>query len=401
MPHYLFKAIDRVGKVRRGNLEAANETDLEARLGKMKMDLIRASEMDLRRPRLGRLHINRAELIVFCIHMSQLMRAGVPLVGCLTDLRDSVESDRFREVIASLIERIEGGRTLSGAMEEYPNIFDHLFVSLIRAGESSGQLAGVFDSLTRMLKWQDELSKSTRKLFMTPLIVGTVVLAVTIFLMLYLVPQLVDFLQNMGETLPVHTRVLIATSNLMMDYWYLWLLLPSLLYIGIRVLAKTSDRVGYAVDDLKLKIWQLGPIRERIILSRFANFFSMMYAAGIPVLTSLEIAEGIIDNRVIRTALQHAREDIEQGEPISQSFENTGIFPPLVVRMLRIGETTGGLDAALLNVSYFYERDINDAIDRLQSLIQPVMTIFVGFLLGWVMLSVLGPVYNSLSSIQV
>ena len=401
MHHYQFKAIDRVGKVRRGSLAASNEADLEARLGKMKMDLIRASKVELRRNRFGRRRIQRAELIIFCIHMSQLIRAGVPLVASLSDLRDTVDNEQFREIIASMIERIEGGRTLSAAMADHPDIFDHLFINLIRAGETSGQLANVFDSLTHMLKWQDELGKSTRKLIMTPLIVAVVVISVTVFLMLYLVPQLMDFLSNMGETLPTHTRALIYTSELLMGYWYAWLVLPPLLYIGLRLLAKANSRVAYALDDMKLRVWQLGPVRERIILSRFANFFSLMYSAGIPVLTSLEVAEGIIENRVIQAALAQARQDIEQGEPISQSFANTGIFPPLVVRMIKIGETTGGLDTALLNVSYFYERDINDAITRIQTLIQPAMTLVVGLLLGWVMISVLGPVYNSLSGIQV
>jgi type IV pilus assembly protein PilC len=126
----------------------------------------------------------------------------------------------------------------------------------------------------------------------------------------------------------------------------------------------------------------------------------MMYAAGIPILRCLEIAEGIVDNLVIRTALQQAREDIQEGEPISKSFQNTGLFPPLVVRMLKVGETTGGLDKALLNVSYFYDRDIRDSIDKVQAMIQPSMTVILGLLLGWVMLSVLGPVYDTISNIE-
>ena len=401
MATYKYKAINRDGKVRQGNLEANNEADLESRLAKMKLDLIRAREINDRRTGLGRMRVERSELILFCMHMSQLSRSGVPLVVSLTDLRDSLDQPRFKEVIANLIENIEAGSSLSQALEEYPNIFDHLFVSLIRAGEASGQIAEVFESLTDMLKWQDELSKSTRKLMLTPMIVGGVVIGVTIFLMLYLVPQLVTFIVNMGEELPLHTRALIATSDLMMNYWYLWLGLPPVAFVLLRLLVATNERARFIFDDFKLRLWQVGPVLQKIILSRFANFFSMMYASGIPVLSSLEIAEGVIDNRVIRAALEHARQDIEQGEPISQSFENTGIFPPLVVRMMKIGETTGGLDKALLNVSYFYERDINDSIDRLQALIQPAMTMFVGFLLGWVMLSVLGPVYNSLSNIQV
>jgi type IV pilus assembly protein PilC len=205
----------------------------------------------------------------------------------------------------------------------------------------------------------------------------------------------------MGEELPLHTRALIATSNFMTNYWYIWLPAPFIIFITVTILMKTNPKFRYRMDELKLRAWKVGPVMQKIILSRFANFFSMMYAAGIPILRSLEIAQGITDNLVIKSALEQAREDIEQGDPISQSFENTGMFPPLVVRMLKIGETTGGLDKALLNVGYFYDRDIKDSIDKLQSMIQPTMTVVVGTILGWVMLSVLGPVYNALGNIQV
>jgi type IV pilus assembly protein PilC len=235
---------------------------------------------------------------------------------------------------------------------------------------------------------------------MTPLIVGTVVLGVTAFLMVYLVPQLIDFIASMGEELPMHTRALIATSDFLVNYWYTWVIVPPTLFIIAKIMLKTNPDFRYQMDKAKLHLPKLGPVIQKIILSRFANFFAMMYAAGIPVLSSLEIAENIIDNLVIKRALKKAREDIEQGDPISQSLANTGMFPPLILRIIKIGETTGKLDKALLNVSYFYERDIKDSIDKLQALIQPAMTAVVGLLLGWVMISVLGPVYSSLSNIE-
>lgn len=401
MPLYKYKSMTRDGKVRLGSLDAVNEADLEKRLGNMKLDLVRASVTEERRSPIGQRRVERSDLIVFCIHMGQLTRAGVPILGGLTDLRDSLDHPRFKEVVGNLIEVIESGKNLSEALEEYPQIFDTLFVNLIKAGEASGQLAEVFDSLADMIKWQDELNTTTKKLLMQPLVVGTVVLGVTIFLMVYLVPQLVDFIVNMGEELPIHTRALIATSNFMTNYWFIWLPTPIVIFVTVKILVKTNMKFRFRMDNLKLRIWKIGPVIQKIILSRFASFFSMMYAAGIPILRSLEIAEGIIDNLVIKSALEQAREDIEQGDPISQSFENTGMFPPLVVRMLKIGETTGGLDKALLNVSYFYDRDIKDSIDKVQAMIQPTMTLIVGTILGWVMLSVLGPVYNALSNIQV
>ncbi len=401
MPLYKYRSMTRDGKILMGNLDAANEADLESRLSHMRLDLISASITQDKRSRFGQKKVEKKDLIGFCIHMTQLSRAGIPMLAGLTDLRDSLEHPHFKEVIANVIEGIEGGKNLSEALEEYPKIFDTLFVSLIRAGEVSGRMADVFESLADMIKWQDELSQSTKKLLMTPMIVGTVVLGVTIFLMMYLVPQLIEFIVNMGEELPPHTRALIATSDFLSAYWYIVIPLPILLFIGLKLMAATNEKVRMQVDAAKLKAPKIGPVLQKIILSRFSNFFSLMYGAGIPILQSLQISEGVIDNMVIRKALERAREDIEQGQPISKSFEITGMFPPLVVRMLKIGETTGGLDKALLNVSYFYDRDIKDSIDKIQALIQPVMTGVVGALLGWVMISVLGPVYGALSNIQV
>jgi len=391
----------RDGKIRLGSLDAVNEADLEKRLSNMKLDLVRANVTEEKRASIGQRKVERSDLIVFCIHMGQLTRAGVPILGGLTDLRDSLDHPRFKEVVGNLIEVIEGGKNLSEALEDYPQIFDTMFVNLIKAGEASGQLAEVFDSLSDMIKWQDELHQTTKKLLMQPLVVGSVVLGVTVFLMVYLVPQLIEFIANMGEELPTHTKALIATSNFMTNFWYIWVPTPILAFIIVKIMMRTSPKFRFNMDHFKLRIWKVGPVMQKIILSRFANFFSMMYTAGIPILRSLEIAEGIIDNLVIKSALEQAREDIEQGDPISQSFENTGMFPPLVVRMLKIGETTGSLDKALLNVSYFYDRDIKDSIDKLQTMIQPTMTVVVGTILGWVMISVLGPVYNALSNIQI
>jgi len=401
MPLYKYKSMTRDGKIRLGSLDAVNEADLEKRLSNMKLDLVRANVTEEKRASIGQRKVERSDLIVFCIHMGQLTRAGVPILGGLTDLRDSLDHPRFKEVVGNLIEVIEGGKNLSEALEDYPQIFDTMFVNLIKAGEASGQLAEVFDSLSDMIKWQDELHQTTKKLLMQPLVVGSVVLGVTVFLMVYLVPQLIEFIANMGEELPTHTKALIATSNFMTNFWYIWVPTPILAFIIVKIMMRTSPKFRFNMDHFKLRIWKVGPVMQKIILSRFANFFSMMYTAGIPILRSLEIAEGIIDNLVIKSALEQAREDIEQGDPISQSFENTGMFPPLVVRILKIGETTGSLDKALLNVSYFYDRDIKDSIDKLQTMIQPTMTVVVGTILGWVMISVLGPVYNALSNIQI
>lgn len=401
MSLYKYRAISRDGELRTGTLEATNESDLEARLAKMKMELISSKQTKKQQLGFGTQKIEKRDLIVFCIHLGQLTTSGVPLLEGMSDLRDSMDHPRFKEVIANLIESIEGGKNLSDALEDHKNIFDSLFVNLIRAGEASGTLGEVFTSLAEMIKWQDELSASTKKLLMAPMVVGTVVIGVLFFLMIYLVPQLVEFIVNMGQELPTYTILLIATSDFIVEYWYLCLFLPIGLFFVTQALIKTSDSFRYFTDSMQLRIWRVGAVIQKITLSRFTNYFAMMYKAGVPILAILKISERIIENRVIRGAIVQAREDIEQGEPVSRSLEATTMFPPLVIRMIKIGETTGQLDKALLNVSYFYERDIKDSIDRLQALIQPMMTLILGSLLGWVMLAVLGPIYTSLSSMQI
>lgn len=400
MPLFQYKAITSRGKVRAGNLDAANIADLEQRLLRMGLDLVTCKIRNQARPMLGVRKVRRVDLINFCFHMEQLIQAGVPLLEGLSDLRDSMEHPRFREVIANLIDEVEGGKTLSAAMAEHPVVFDTLFVNLIKAGEVTGQLGEVFSSLTKTIKWQDELASTTKKILLFPAFVGTVVFGVTFFLMVYLVPQLVGFIKEMGGELPFHTRALIAVSNVCVHYWYLILIVPTAIFFGIKTLASINPQVRYLLDDWKMRIWMLGPVLKKVMLSRFANFFAMMYAAGIPILQCLEISEGIVGNVVIKEALQEVAVSIREGISIAAGFENSGLFPPLVVRMLKVGESTGALDHALLNVSYFYDRDIKDAIGKVQAMIEPAMTVVLGLILGWVMLSVLGPIYDTISKIK-
>src|SRR5437016_3835765 len=170
--------------------------------------------------------ISRADLINFCFHLEQLASAGVPVTEGLTDLRESVENARFKEVVAGLVESIQGGRSLSQALGEFPEVFGKVFVSLVRAGEQTGKLSDVLKSLTETLKWEDELASQTKKLMLYPAFVGGIVLLVTFFLMVYLVPQMTGFIRNMGQEVPLQTRILIAVSNLFVNFWWAILLSP-------------------------------------------------------------------------------------------------------------------------------------------------------------------------------
>ena len=400
VPLFTYKAIDVAGKTVIGRLEAINLFDLEQRLSRMELDLVAGSPASDMSRLLGGGRIKRQDLINFCFHLEQLTTAGVPLVEGLVDLRDSVENPRFREVVSGLIESIQGGSSLSQALADYPGVFSKVFVSLVRSGEQTGRLPEVLKGLTESLKWEDELAAQTKKLIMYPAFVGAIVVIVTFFLMIYLVPQMTAFIRNMGQNIPLQTRILLAVSSIFVGYWWLIIAAPFVAWAGLKVAMRTNPKVAYAVDHYKISMPLVGPILRKIIMSRFASSFAMMYASGITVLDSIRSCEEIVGNLPIEQALRRAGQQIAEGKNLTTAFQDLALFPPLVIRMLRIGENTGNLDTALLNVSYFYNREVREAIGKLQAMIEPALTVVLGALLGWVMLSVLGPVYDAISKMK-
>ena len=399
MTLYAYKAMGADGRIVLGRMDATNAIDLELRLKRMDLDFIRGNPVR-QLGMFGGRAASRRELINFCFHLEQLTRAGVPILDGLTDLRDSLENPRFREVIAGMIESIDGGKTLSQAMAEHPRVFDDVFVSLVTAGENTGKLQEVLGNLVESLKWQDELAAQTKKLIMYPAFMGAVVIGVVLFMMIYLVPKMVGFITNMGHELPLHTKLLIGTSNIFVSHWYLVIGLPLLLEgVGV-AMGRTNPAARLRFDEAKLRLPLLGAILRKVILSRFASVFAMMYASGISILDSLRASEGVVGNQAIRNGLRQVGEMIAEGQSITTAFQNVGLFPPLVIRMLKVGENTGALDTALINVGYFYGRDVRESIGRIQALIEPAMTIVLGLILGWVMLSVLGPVYDTITKLK-
>jgi type IV pilus assembly protein PilC len=398
MALYAYKAMNPAGRTVMGRLDAINPIDLEMRLKRMGLDFINGDPVKQGMMNYGK--ISRPELINFCFHLEQLARAGVSLVESLADLRDSLENPRFREIIAGMVESIEGGKTLSQALAEHPKTFDEVMVSLIRAGEETGALPEVLNNLLESLKWQDELAAHTKKLVMYPAFLGTVVVAITLFMMIYLVPKMAGFIRNMGQELPMQTKILIATSEFFVNYWYVVLGTPIMVAAVVAFMVHTSKAARYRFDDVKLRLPYIGDILRKIIMSRFASVFAMMYSSGITILDLIKATEGVVGNLVMQEGLKKVGELISEGQNVTTAFQNAGMFPPLVLRMLRVGENTGQLDKALTNVSYFYNRDVRESIEKVQTMIEPVMTVTIGLILGWIMMAVLGPIYDIITKMK-
>lgn len=399
MALFAYRAVDSDGRISTGNLDAANAIDLELRLKRLGLDLL-TFESVKRSVAARTRKISRQELITFCFHLSQLLKAGVTIIEALTDLRDTVDNPGFRQVLASLLEDIEGGLTLSEAMANHTYCFDSVFVALVRAGEQSGTLNVVLDELTENLKWQDEMAAQAKRALVYPTLVLFVIIGVVFILMTVLVPQLAATFKTLVPRLPRETEVLIAISNFFVKYWWALLGIPAIAGTVVWAVSRTNDKLQRSLDEAALKLPVLGEIRQKIILARFSTFFAMLYRAGISVLDCIQICEKIVGNRVMEEGLQRVGRSISEGQGISQAFIGTKLFPPLVLRMLRVGESTGGLDSALLNVSYFYNRQVRDSIARMQQLLGPATTVVLGSLIIAIMYAIFLPIYDVIAKIK-
>jgi type IV pilus assembly protein PilC len=398
---FVYKAVDKQGRPARGALDAANEVDLELRLRRMGLDLITYREQEKSSARIVRGTVSRIDLITFCIDVEQIARSGIPLIDGLRDLRDAMENPRFREILTTTIEDMEGGKVLSQCLAAHPTVFTPVFVSLVRAGEIAGTLPEVFASLGTSLRWQDELSSMTKRLMIYPTMVLIIVSAVVLFLLVWLVPQITQLIKTMRVEIPIQTRMLTWFSDMIRAWWPVILGAPIAVAIPLIVWVRRSEQARYLWDYAKLRMPVTGPILQKIILSRFASFFAMMYRSGITVLDALRNSEEVVGNRVIADGLRRATQQITAGESLAEAFQNIGIFPSLVVRMLRLGESTGALDTALMNVNYFYGRDVRESVDRAMKLIEPALTVALGLILAFILWAVLAPVYDILGKLKI
>ncbi|MDM5146816.1 type II secretion system F family protein [Candidatus Persebacteraceae bacterium Df01] len=401
MVNYRYSAVNQTGQVVRGRLEARNLSDLEKRVNRLGLSLISSDEIGGSLSVGGGLfqrRVTKDELSQFCFYVERLVAGGVPLLEGLSDVRDSVSNPSLRNTIGIIIQDVEQGATLSQAMRQHPKVFDDVFVSLVEAGEFSGELDLVLRNIGDNIKWQDEIIKKTKKAVRYPLFAFVVLLLATWALMVLVVPQLTRLLKSLGQDLPVYTIALISTSDFLQNQWKFLILTAIGIYVTLKILVKTIPGTDYFWDKVKIRVPGMGPVVEKLLLSRFSNVFGLLYGAGVSVIDALKISRGALGNRFVARGLDQIIESITNGQSISQAFRESGLFPPLVIRMIKLGETTGGVDAAMYQVKSYYDRDANEAIESAQGMIQPVMLLLLAGLLAWVIIAVYGPLYDLVGS---
>lgn len=398
MTYYRYTAIDQYGRHQRGWMEVPSEQALMESLQQQDLELLTlkpGKPLFWRQPR-----VNSAVLIVFCVQMEQLLQAGVPLLQAVSELAEQSEHKGLQAALHILKRDLEAGRMLSQAFQAQANIFPSLFSQLVDAGERTGQLPEIFGHLNRTLNWQAELLAQLRRGLTYPAVLCVMVAVAAYVMLTFLVPQMASFLQGVGQELPWSTRLLLTLSDGVMAYGG-WLLLGiALVASALLMVVRHSARAALLLDQCLLKIPVFGRLLHQLVLARLCRFLGLMYQTGIPLLQALEWCQPLLQQRVMALALAEVHQRVQAGESLTSSFKATQQFPPLMLRMLSVGETTGALDRMLLQLAAFYDREVQSQLQTLLRLLEPALTISMGLMLLFLMAAVMLPVYDSFSSLR-
>ena len=400
MPQYAYRALNDAGRQVRGKLTANNETDLYQQLQQIGLMLVDSKTVKTNALSSAMSKgISAREKIQFFVHLEQLQAAGVPLIDSLTDVRDSTDTPRLRDLTATLLNDVNEGMPLSEAFQKHPKVFGDLYSALVAAGEESGQLTEAFRHLTQHTKWEAAIRQRIVKASRYPLIVLIVISAMILFMMGVVVPGIVEFLQSNDTALPPITIALIATSDFIQSYWWVILLVPITIIASLFAAVNASDTARFAISCLALRVPVFGPLISKLAISRFAHFFAVMFQSGVPILQCLETAQRVVTNRCLEESMKTVRQQVQNGDPLSEAMRNSGQFPSLVCRMVKIGEDSGNLGGVMDNVTDFYDKDVDEAIDGMIGMIEPALTAISGFIMGWIVIGVMGPIYDSLGTL--
>lgn len=402
MAQYSYRALNNAGKQVRGKINAANESDLYQQLNKLGLMLVDSRAVKERKSILGGgRNIVARDKIQFFVHLEQLQAAGVPLIDSLTDVRDSADDPALRDLTTDIINDVTGGTPLSQAFEKHPKVFGDLYAALVAAGEESGKLTESFQHLVRHVKWEDAIRQRIIKASRYPIVVLVIITLMLLFMMGFVVPGIVEFLKSNGTELPPVTVALIATSDFVRNYWWVLLIVPIAIVTAVISLRQSSDKMKYAFSCLGIRMPKIGPLTRKIAISRFTHFFAVMFQSGVPILQCLETAQRVVANRCLEESLKIVRQQVQNGEPLSMALRNSGQFPSLVTRMVKIGEDSGNLGGVLDNVTEFYDKDVDEAIDAMIGAIEPAMTVVSGIVMAWIVVGVMGPIYDQMSKLGV
>jgi type IV pilus assembly protein PilC len=394
---FSYQARDMSGKIVSGIQDALNEdnavTSLMSR-GLMVLSLQQKAAASKTRKKTW--SVKETDLVLFTRQLSTMIEAGISLVQALTALYDQCDAKRqksLRHIISDVTTRVQGGETFHESIAKHPRVFDRLFVSMVKAGEHGGLLAEILDRLAGFLEASARLRKKVKSAMTYPVIVICIAFAITTFLIVKVVPIFGEIFKDFGSKLPAPTQFLIDVSDFMRGEWYFLILGLGGVFFGVRTFIR-SKRGKQLWDKWKLKLPVFGPLIHKICMSRFARTFAQLIRSGVPILEVLDIVGGASGNHVVEMSIKGVSDDVEKGDNLSVALSKKTIFPPMMLRMVAAGEATGKIDTMLEKMADFWDEEIEAMLDALTSLIEPLLIVFLGVIVGGIVIAMFLPIFK-------
>jgi len=339
------------------------------------------------------------DLVVFTRQLATMINAGLTIVASLTILQAQTSNRVLADIVASVRGEVEGGMPLSDALSHHPHTFTAMFVNMVRAGETGGVLDEVLTRLSVLLEKELALRQKVRAAMVYPAVIATAAVGIVSFIVFFILPKFIVFFTQLDVALPAPTKFLIFVTVTSRKFWYVWLLMLIVGVYGSRYYVATPPgRAMY--DRFKLRVWLFGPIIQHVMMARFSRIFGTLISSGVPILQALEVVAKAVDNVVLTQAIMAVRASIREGESIAEPLQTSGLFPPMVVQMVSVGEKTGSLDAMLSKVADFYDTEVEYAVTGLTAILEPALIVVMGGIVGFVVISFYLPLFNLVGAIK-
>ena len=403
MPVYSYTFRDASGGTQKGTAEAESEEILRKRFEEQGFTITEVTVIRARGTRAKRYgRVKLTNLSIFCRQFSTMVDAGVSLVRCLDVLGQQTQDPRLKKILMDIGERVEGGESLSRAMQRHPKTFSNLFIGLIRAGEVGGVLEESLQRLSHFLEKDVELRRKVKAALTYPVLVAVMATGITFFLVYWFVPQWAKILVDLGlkaEDIPAPTQFLIDLAHNLEYNWWVFLLVIIGIIIAQRIFVST--RFGRRVTDrFKLKVPVFGKLHHKICMARFSRTMGTLLTSGVPILQAMETVAGTVGNTIMSDAVMEARARIREGDRIGDPLEQSKLFPPMVVHMIGVGEESGSLDFMLQKIADFYESEVEAALQSLTAALEPIMIVSLGFVVGFIVISMFLPLVRVIEKLS-
>ncbi len=397
MPVFVWEGKLANGSIRKGETEAESKAAVQLFLRRQKITAIKVKSKP-KQITLFEQKIKTKEVVVFTRQFATMINAGLPLVQCLEILSSQQQNPAFKKMLGQIKSDVEGGSTFADALGKHPKVFDNLFVNLVAAGEIGGVLDTVLLRLAVYMEKNEALKRKVKGAMTYPIIVLCVAFGVVAVLMIFVIPTFKDMFEQFGSSLPAPTQMVVSLSAFFRGYWYFMVGLIIALIIAFKATAR-NEKGRYYLDSFALKLPVFGPLIRKVAVAKFTRTLGTMISSGVPIMDGLDITSRTAGNVIIENAIKSVRSAISEGQSMAEPLGASGIFPGMVVQMISVGEATGAMDQMLSKIADFYDEEGDAAVDALTSSLEPILMVFLGGVIGFVVVAMYLPIFKMASAV--